>query len=289
MQHAFTVDVEDYFQVSAFDNIVARRDWDQYPVRVVDSTRRLLDLLARHSVQGTFYILGWIAERYPSLVKEIDSAGHEIGSHSYWHRLIYEQEPGEFRSDLRRSIHVLEAITGKPVTNYRAPSFSVTRSSQWALEIMVEEGIRIDSSVFPVLHDRYGIPDAPATIHCRQTPAGPLWEFPPSVLNVGRWHLPVAGGGYFRLYPAWLFRNFAHRVERSGRPYMFYIHPWEVDPQQPRLTGISATTRFRHYNNLRRTLGRLDALLSRFSFTTVARVVESMRASAEAPQTAAAV
>lgn len=257
-QHAFTVDVEDYFQVSAFEGIVPRGEWDRWPSRVVANTHRILDLCAKYSVRGTFYVLGWVAEKFPDLVRDIDAAGHELGSHSYWHRLIYSLDREVFREDLRRSKEVLEGVTGKAVTTFRAPSFSITRKSEWALEVLVEEGFTTDSSIFPVYHDRYGIPGAPATIHQQRTPSGTIWEFPPSILKLGKFALPVAGGGYFRLYPGWFFRGCVRRVEASGHPYVFYIHPWEIDPDQPRMEGLGAGTRFRHYVNLSRSYGRLE-------------------------------
>src|SRR6267142_411086 len=179
--NAFTVDVEDYYHVSAFEHAISRSSWGSFESRVVANTQRLLALLARHNVLGTFFILGWVAERFPGLVREIVASGHEVGSHSYWHRLIYETTPAEFREDLRRSIGVIENAASVKVTRYRAPSFSITRRSLWALEILAEEGIEVDSSIFPVRHGRYGIPDAEPSVHIRCTPAGPLTEFPPSV------------------------------------------------------------------------------------------------------------
>jgi polysaccharide deacetylase family protein (PEP-CTERM system associated) len=264
--HAFTVDVEDYFQVSAFEKTVPRAKWDSYHCRVEANTRKLLDLLDRHQLQATFFVLGWIAERYPQMVRDISRAGHEIGSHGYGHRLIYTQTPKEFRKDLRRSVGILESILGRRVMAYRAPSFSITQKSLWALEILIEEGFTVDSSVVPVYHDLYGIPGAQAGLHRRETPAGLIWEFPPAVYPlVGKWMLPVGGGGYFRLYPyrvtAWCLR----RLEQRQQNLMFYVHPWEIDPRQPRLPA-SLKSRFRHYWNLHRTLGKLDRLLTAFRF-----------------------
>ncbi|MBM4001242.1 MAG: DUF3473 domain-containing protein [Planctomycetes bacterium] len=273
--NAFTVDVEDYFHVSAFEGHFDRHSWDSHPCRVLKNTRRILELLDRHNVQGTFFVLGWVADRYPKLVREICRAGHELGSHSYWHRLIYRLDPDEFRMDLRESRDVLEQISGKRVTLYRAPSFSITRQSMWALEILAEEGFRIDSSVFPVYHDRYGIPDAPPEIHRVATPAGSLIEFPATTTRIGPLNMPVSGGGYFRLYPVDLTLRALRSVnERLERPFMFYIHPWEVDPDQPRVRAGSMTARMRHYVNLHRTEDKLDRLLSEFSFDTVSRVVK---------------
>jgi polysaccharide deacetylase family protein (PEP-CTERM system associated) len=242
---------------------------------VVGNTLRLLDLLAEHKVMGTFFVLGWVAEQFPQLVKQIRAAGHEIGSHSYWHRLVYQLTPEEFREDLCRSRDMLQNILGEPVTLYRAPSFSITNKSLWALDVLVEEGFRVDSSIFAVHHDRYGIHDADPTPHYRETSAGRLLEFPPSVFPLGRVNLPVGGGGYFRLYPRYLTYAVMRRSLRHGRPFMFYIHPWEIDPQQPRIRGIGWKSHSRHYVNLRRTETKLRWLLQRVRFASVGEVLAS--------------
>jgi len=263
---AFTVDVEDYFQVSGFERHISRAHWDHHESRVVRNTYRVLSLLSRHNVRATFFVLGWVADRYPRLVREIHECGHQVGSHSYWHRLVYQQTPEEFRDDLRHSRQVIEDAIGAEITAYRAPSFSITASSLWAMDILAEEGFRIDSSVFPVHHDRYGIPGAPRQPHRIQTPAGPLWEFPPSVCRFLGWNVPVSGGGYFRLYPLrWTLRCVA-RIHATGMPFLFYVHPWELDPEQPRLRLGSPGTRFRHYVNLGENERKLDALLRTVRF-----------------------
>jgi polysaccharide deacetylase family protein (PEP-CTERM system associated) len=278
LQSAFTVDVEDYFQVTAFDNVVDRSRWSGMPRRVADNTRRLLDLLARHEVQGTFFVLGWVAEHHPDLVREIDSAGHEIGSHSHWHRLVYELTPDAFRSDLRRSKETIEQIIGKPVTMYRAPTFSITDQSRWALEILVEEGFHIDSSIFPLSHhDRYGLPGIRPGIQEIKTASGSIWEAPMSVTRFLGRNLPLGGGGYFRLYPLALTMRLMRRVIARGLPVNFYIHPWEIDAHQPKQQGLSRTSRYRHYVNLSSTAAKLDHLLRRFPFTTLGNVVASAR------------
>ena len=267
LQNAFTVDVEDYFQVSAFEGDIARSTWSDLPSRVVENTHRLLELLGRHQVRGTFFVLGFVARKFPGLVRQIHAAGHEVGSHSYWHRLIYTQTPEQFRTDLRQSKAVLEDAIGCPVTAFRAPSFSITRRSLWSLEVLVEEGFQTDSSVFPTHHDRYGIPGAQPTIHTLHTPSGPLVEFPPSIARYGRLALPVGGGGYFRLYPYSLSRMLLARIaRREQRPFMFYVHPWEVDPGQPLLRAGSRLSRFRHYVNLASTERKLDRLVRDFKF-----------------------
>ena len=267
--NAFTVDVEDYFHVQGFAQTVHRRDWDHYELRVVHSTHRILRLLQKHNIQGTFFVLGWVAQRCTDLVRDIQKDGHEIGSHSYWHRLIYEMTPEDFAADLRRSCEVLSDVTGQPVTSFRAPSFSITRRSLWALDVLFDQGIRFDSSIFPVRHDVYGIPDAerfPHAIVARGTES--LWEFPPAVRRYGRFNLPVAGGGYFRLFPAALSIHLLREINRAGQPFAFYIHPWELDPDQPRL-GVPLKSRFRHYQNLKSSEAKLGQLLGAFSFGTI--------------------
>ena len=272
--NAFTVDVEDYFQVSAFEKVVCRSRWDQWESRVVANTHRILRLLDRHQVAATFFVLGWVAHHYPQLVRDIQSAGHEIGTHGYWHRLIYQQSPEEFRSDLRLSREVIENAIGRRITAYRAPSFSITRESLWALEILAEEGFLIDSSVFPIRHDRYGIPGARTTIHKIDTRCGPLWEFPATVAKVAGLRVPVGGGGYFRLYPlAWTLHCLTRINRTCQRPFMFYIHPWELDPEQPRIRSGSRLSRFRHYVNLPGNERKLAALLQRFRFGKLCDVV----------------
>jgi polysaccharide deacetylase family protein (PEP-CTERM system associated) len=272
--NAFTVDVEDYFQVSAFEKHIHRGQWDRWESRVVANTHRILQLLDRHAVKATFFVLGWIGERYPQLVRDIHARGHEIGSHGYWHRLIYEQTPDEFRADLRRSRDVLQDAIGQPVTAHRAASFSITKKSLWALEILVEEGFLVDSSVFPIHHDRYGIPGAEPRLHRITTAAGPLWEFPPSVAKLAGLNVPVSGGGYFRLYPlAWTLYCL-QRINRAERqPHIFYVHPWELDPHQPRIGEASPKSRFRHYVNLAGNERKLDRLLDRLRFGRLCDVI----------------
>jgi polysaccharide deacetylase family protein (PEP-CTERM system associated) len=269
MLNALTVDVEDYFQVSAFERRIPRSDWDRWESRVVANTQRMLALLAERGVRGTFFVLGWVAEKFPALVREIDAAGHEIGSHSYWHRLIYQLTPEEFRADLRRSKAVLEGIVGRAVTLYRAPSFSITPRSRWALDVLAEEGFRTDASIFPVRHDRYGMREAPCEPHAYDLPAGQLEEFPASVYSLAGCRLPASGGGYFRLYPLKLTLAAARQANRRGRPFMFYIHPWEIDPQQPRVAGIGWKSRWRHYVNLDRVEAKLQRLLEALPFGTL--------------------
>lgn len=272
--NAFTVDVEDYYHVSGFEKQIRRDQWDSFESRVNRNTGRILDLLDRFEVKGTFFVLGWVAQRQPDLVQEIHRRGHEIGSHSYWHRLIYEQSPEEFHKDLRDSRQVLEDIIGEPVTAYRAPSFSITARSLWALEILVEEGFRVDSSIFPVRHDRYGMPRAPREIHKIQSASGSLWEFPPSVAEFAGFRVPIGGGGYLRLFPTgWTCRRLSRINDHQQRPFLIYVHPWELDPEQPRVRGASILSRFRHYVNLPKTEKKIESLLGRFQFAPVGDVV----------------
>jgi polysaccharide deacetylase family protein (PEP-CTERM system associated) len=272
---AFTVDVEDYFQVDALSAVVARDQWDRYSLRVSANTGRLLDLLDRHGVRGTFFVLGWVAQREPGVVRAIAARGHEVACHGMSHRLIYTQTPQEFRRETRDSKRLLEDLAQCEVMGYRAATYSITNASLWALDVIREEGFRYDSSIFPVRHDRYGIPGARMEPHRLATPSGhSLTEFPLSAARLLGANLPMAGGGYFRLYPYGLFRWGLRRVRSQGRPIVFYLHPWEVDPDQPRVTGLSWRSRFRHYLNLAHTLPRLERLLAEFRFGTVREVLE---------------
>jgi polysaccharide deacetylase family protein (PEP-CTERM system associated) len=271
--NALTVDVEEEYQVSGFESRIDRQRWSEYPSRVEANTERLLVLLRRRQVRATFFVLGWTAQQCPDLIRRIQNEGHEIGAHSFWHQCIYRQSPEAFREDLVRTKELLRGLTGQEILSYRAPSFSITRRSWWALEILAEEGFRYDSSVFPIRHDRYGAPDSPVGIYRVQTPSGPIWEFPPAVCRLAGINVPCAGGGYFRLYPLWLTMWLLRAIRREGRPFVFYVHPWELDPRQPRLPG-SLLSRFRHYWNLAVTARRLEALLDQFPFAPLGEVME---------------
>jgi len=271
--NAMTVDVEDYFHVSVFDGVVARDTWDAQPSRVAESTGRLLDLLAAHRVHATCFVLGWVAERFPQLIARIAAEGHEVASHGYWHRLVYEQTPGDFRADIRRARDVIEQACGVKVRGYRAPSFSITEQSLWALDVLVDEGYEYDASIFPIRHDRYGIPDAARDV-CRMPAGGAtIIEVPGSTVRIAGTNLPIAGGGYFRLLPyGWTKRGIERRNRDEGQPAIFYLHPWEIDPGQPRLPA-SLLGRFRHYRNLDHTERRLRRLLADFTFAPLADVI----------------
>jgi polysaccharide deacetylase family protein (PEP-CTERM system associated) len=248
--NAMSIDVEDYFHVSVFDGLVPRTAWDQMESRVCRNTDRLLDVFAEHGVRSTFFVLGWVAERYPALVRRISEAGHEIASHGYAHRLIYDQTRQAFREDIWRAKRLLEDASGTAVAGYRAPSYSITPKSLWALDALLDEGYRYDSSIFPIRHDRYGIPVSARAPYSIERDGGTLVEVPASATRLGPLNLPVAGGGYFRILPYWWTRWGIDRVNRiERRPAVFYLHPWEIDPEQPRLSA-GRLGRFRHYCNL---------------------------------------
>ena len=340
-----TIDVEDYFHVHAFSNFIKPDQWDTFECRVEKNVHHILDLLdgvngdgsevrtlkicdslestmggKRRAIKATFFILGWIAERYPRLVKEIHSRGHEIASHGYSHKVIYHQTQEEFREDIRKSKQILEDLTGEAVIGYRAPTYSITNKTLWALQILLEEGYKYDSSIFPIRHDYYGMPQCPrfpflwnldaptpsivdrpssflAPQHSSSLASHPpsgqafsppslpasqppsflaswpssyLFEFPLSTLNLFGQRIPVAGGGYFRLFPYWFTRWALARVNSvEKQAFIFYLHPWEIDPDQPRLSHVGVLSRFRHYNNLHKTKYRFTRLLQDFSFTSI--------------------
>jgi polysaccharide deacetylase family protein (PEP-CTERM system associated) len=272
--NAFTVDVEDYFQVSALAPTVARSSWSERESRVERNTGVILDLLAERGVRGTFFVLGWIAERHPSLIKHIAAAGHEVASHGYSHQLIYRQTPAEFRDETLHSKRLLEDLIGAPVLGYRAASFSITSASLWALDTLLEAGFQYDSSVFPIRHDRYGVPGAAREPGRIAAPSGrTLVEFPMSAASFFGVRVPVSGGGYFRLFPYWVTSRGLKQINRKDRqPFTFYLHPWEVDPGQPRIKA-SWLSRFRHYTNLERCEPRLRRLLGEFSFAPMRDVL----------------
>lgn len=267
--HHFTVDVEEYFQVSAFEPFVARGEWEGIESRVGLGVERLLELLDRHGSRGTFFVLGWVAQRNPELVRTIERAGHEIASHGWDHERVTNQRPDDFREAVRRSKLLLEDLIGQPILGFRASSFSIVPGLEWAIDILIEEGYRYDSSLFPVRRKGYGYPKGLRDPHWLERPSGRLLEVPPATLRRLGLNLPAAGGAYFRLFPYQLVRAALLDAERRGVPGTFYIHPWEVDPDQPRL-AVGSLTRVRHYGGLRRTLPRLERLLKEFTFTAVA-------------------
>ena len=271
--NGMSVDVEDYFQVSALAPAAPRERWESFERRVVTNTERLLATFDEAGVKATFFFLGWVAERHPALVTRTAAAGHEIASHGYHHELVYDLTPVAFREDVRRTKQLLESIAGAAVLGYRAPSYSITRRSLWALDVLIEEGYRYDASIFPVHHDRYGIPDAPRHLHVLERPGGALIEVPPTTVRLGAINAPAAGGGYFRLLPyAWTVWGIDRVNRTEGKPAIFYLHPWEIDPDQPRLS-VGALSRLRHYRNLHLTERRLKRLLRRFTFAPIRDVV----------------
>ena len=260
-----TIDVEDYFQVAAFEDIITPDSWDSREFRAEKNTDRILAILDQHQVKATFFIVGWIANKCPALVKKIAASGHEVGCHSYWHRKIYDLPPDEFKDDTRQAKDILEDITGRKIKGYRAPSYSITKKSLWALDILEELGFNYDSSIFPIYHDNYGIPDAPRFEY--KLPNHNMMEYPISTsLIMGR-KIPVAGGGYFRLFPYWFTKMALKRINiHEKKPFIFYLHPWEVDPGQPRMQHAKRLSKFRHYNNLDKTIKRFAMLLGDFKF-----------------------
>jgi polysaccharide deacetylase family protein (PEP-CTERM system associated) len=270
--NAFTVDVEDYFHVSGFANCVSSRDWDSFPCRVQGNTERLLNLMQEKKVRGTFFVLGWVADRYPRLIQRIADEGHELGCHSYWHRLVYDMTPEEFLADLNRAREAIEQAAGTKVSLYRAPSFSITKSSLWALDILVEGGFQVDSSIFPMKRSRCGIPDSTSAIHRHRGIRQTIREYPPTVWQAGPVRVPI-GGGYFRLAPKWVTQAAIDGARRAGVPAMFYIHPWEIDPEQPSVAGATLANRFRHSVGLHRTYEKLEWLLERNRFSAIGDVM----------------
>lgn len=268
-----SVDVEDYFHVAALSRVIRREDWSSMEYRAETSTHCLLELFSECDIKATFFILGWVAKRSPDLIRAIHRAGHEVACHGMSHELVYRQTPEVFAAETRESKELLEQIIGAKVQGYRAASWSITRQSLWALDIIHDLGFEYDSSIFPIRHDVYGIPDAPKRPELIRTPAGKqLVEFPPSTTRILGASLPVAGGGYFRLLPYWLTRWGLRQINREDRAFMFYLHPWEVDPEQPRIKA-SRLSQFRHYTNLHRTHDRLRHLIGQFQFTTVRNVL----------------
>jgi polysaccharide deacetylase family protein (PEP-CTERM system associated) len=267
--HYFTVDVEEYFQVSAFESSVSRDSWATLASRVGPCVRRLLELLASHGSRGTFFILGWVAERHPDLVRAIAQGGHEVASHGWDHQRVTQQTPEQFRASVRSTKDLLERLSGQPCLGFRAPSYSIVPGREWALDILLEEGYRYDSSLFPVRRPGYGYAAGGRDPHWLDRPAGRLAELPPATLRRLGVNLPAAGGAYFRIFPYALVRAALAEYGRRGVPGTFYLHPWEIDPEQPRLP-VSWTARLRHYTGLSRTLPRLERLLSEFRFTAIA-------------------
>jgi len=268
--NAFTVDVEEYFQVEAFSDLIPKKDWHKFPSRVEETTTRLLELLDRYQVRGTFFVLGWIARNHPALVEKISKAGHEVASHGFDHTMITEMTSEAFRQDIRKSKTILEGIIGTSVNGYRAPTFSILEKTSWAYEILLQEGYSYSSSVYPIWHDRYGWPKFGN--HPRRMASdknGEIWEVPLTVGSIGPIRIPFGGGGYLRIYPLWLTHWSIRKLnKKERRSAIVYVHPWELDPDQPRLQG-TLLSKFRHYINLEKTESRLESLLGTFKFQSI--------------------
>ncbi len=268
--NALTIDVEDYFQVSAFAPYIERKSWDRCECRVERNVDRILALLAERDIKATFFTLGWIAERYPALVRRIVAQGHELASHGYGHQRVTELDARAFRHDVTHAKALLEDIGGQPVLGYRAPSFSIGAANLWALDVLEDAGYRYSSSIYPVRHDHYGMPDSPRFAHRIRNR---LIEIPPTTVRLFSRNLPSSGGGYFRLFPYAVSRWLLQSVnQRDGEPAIFYFHPWEIDPEQPRVPGIDIKTRFRHYVNLSRNEAKLCRLLDDLRWDRMDRI-----------------
>jgi polysaccharide deacetylase family protein (PEP-CTERM system associated) len=274
MFNALTIDVEDYYMVSAFADRIKFEDWCGFECRVERNTHTILDMLGRYDVKATFFVLGWVAERYPELIKNIHGAGHEIACHGYNHRLVYDLTPDQFREDVRMAKDILENITGTEVKGFRATSYSIVKETLWALDVLIEEGFRYDSSIFPIHHDRYGMPDAERFPHVLKRDAGLIMEFPPTTYRVFGQNIPVAGGGYLRLFPHLITRAAIKCInEREKKTAIIYFHPWEIDVDQPRLKG-RLKSKIRHYINLSSTLPKIKNLLQEFKFKQLSSFVD---------------
>ncbi len=265
VKNALTIDVEDYFQVSAFAPHIDRSDWGRLECRVERNVDRILQMLDERRIKATFFTLGWLAERHPAVVRAIARQGHEVASHGYGHERVSDLSRSSFLDDIRSAKAILEDLSGAPVTGYRAPSFSIGKSNLWAFDCLAESGYRYSSSIYPIRHDHYGMPDAPRFAH-RRSDSG-LIEIPVTTLRVAGRNLPSSGGGYFRLLPYAVSRWMLRQVNAvDGEAAVFYFHPWEIDPEQPRIAGVGMKTRFRHYVNLSRTHARLSRLLADFDW-----------------------
>src|SRR4029077_9179549 len=276
LTHILSVDVEDYFQVEAFAGQVARESWDSWPSRVVNNTQRVLDLFDAHQAKATFFFVGWVAARFPHLVREVQSRGHELACHSYWHRTVYSLSPDEFRQDTRQAKQAIEDAVGVTVSGYRAPSWSITKACLWALDILAEEGFTYDSSIYPIHHDLYGVPGAKRFPYIHACGNGlEITELPPATLRFLATNFPVAGGGYLRIFPSAFTELAFRKFENTYRErVVVYLHPWELDPEQPRICG-PLKSRFRHYTNLRRMRARVSAILQRHRFAPFREVLSA--------------
>lgn len=273
--NSLTIDVEDYYMVSAFSDVIKFENWHDYESRVEKNTYKILDLFDKYEIKATFFVLGWVAEKYPKLIRDIYSEGHEIASHGYNHRLIYNLTPHEFKEDVRITKSILEDIIGFHIIGYRGASYSIVKKTLWALDILIEEGFLYDSSIFPIRHDRYGFPEANRFPHIIERSNGTIVEFPPSTYYLFGQNIPIAGGGYLRLFPLKFIRFAIKRINKKEKNIVIlYLHPWEVDPDQPRMNG-RFLSRMRHYINLKSTLPKLNILLREFRFKPLSLLLEN--------------
>jgi polysaccharide deacetylase family protein (PEP-CTERM system associated) len=281
-RNAISIDVEEYFQVEAFSDLVQKKDWDKYSHRTEGQTQKILELLATFQVSGTFFVLGWLAERNPTLVRKIHDAGHEVASHGFEHKMISNMTPAEFREDIRKSKHILEGITNSEIHGYRAPTFSIVEKTKWAYEILLEEGFRYSSSVYPIWHDRYGWPEfgqEPRSMAANGN--GEIWEIPMAVWSIGPFRIPFGGGGYLRLYPLFLTKVLFRSQLEKGKPSILYMHPWELDADQPRINA-PFLRHLRHYAGIRNMENKLVRLLQSLEFGTVRQYMEERIAAGNA-------
>jgi len=281
---AMTVDVEDYFQVAAFDDVIPLEKWESYELRAADITLRMAEKFQQRGIKATFFILGWVAEKAPDMVPKLVDMGHEIASHGYWHQKADRQDPSTFFQDISAAKQLLEKQSGKAVLGYRAPSFSMGSHTPSHFDALAKAGYRYSSSTYPIKHDHYGDPSLPTSPYLMNTSCGELWEFPQSTISMKGKRLPVGGGGYFRLLPWKLYEKAISRYfDNSRAPYVFYFHPWECDPQQPRIKNASAKSRFRHYVNLNKMESKIDKLISRddINWNTMASYFNAYQAGGE--------
>jgi len=273
--NAMTVDVEDYFHVSAFESTINQSDWHNLPLRVERNTYRLLELFEKHNAKSTFFTLGWVAKRCPELIKAIVDQGHELASHGFSHQRATEMTRSEFFSDVQQSKHILEDLSGKEVIGYRAPSFSINDTNTWVYDVLLELGFQYSSSTYPIKHDLYGVPNWPRFLYQREEGDGDkkIIEIPIPTLRKNNINTGIGGGGYFRLYPYWLSKRRIDKFhQQEQQPYSFYFHPWEIDPQQPRISNAPLKSKIRHYINLSKMEGKLEQLLTDYQWDTMKSV-----------------
>jgi polysaccharide deacetylase family protein (PEP-CTERM system associated) len=274
MKNALSIDLEEYFQIHVLSGIIKPESWDSLPSSVEENTLKILGLLEKQGVRATFFCLGWIADHHKNLIRTIHRMGHEIACHGYSHQAIYRQDVDQFRDDVSRAKDILENTTGEKVIGYRAPTYSITEKTLWALEVLEDLGFLYDSSIFPIYHDNYGIPDAPRFPHRIQ--GSGLVEFPISTIKLGPFNLPISGGGYFRLIPYPLLRKGLESLKSSRKPFIFYIHPWEINPDTPRVRGMNILSRFRTYTGINSAYQKFSQLIDNFPFAPVHEVLHGM-------------